>query len=444
MDTYIYLDTARLGQMCPEAQAADRDFARLAGEEAGSLYYDLFLRGGFFGLPRSLRNRYPGLSDWCGVPTLKRRIQTALRMPAQRTVLLANRTAQLVRLACRAMCQRCENILVTDMLWPAYRKTLETECLRSGRTLTTVPLTTAVFYDRITQAELIDRLVGTYRHENCDGLMLSAVTCHGVRMPISEIVETIAQTRRPGFVAIDAAQAVNHVPLHDTAEHADFLITGTHKWLRAYHPMGLGFCCRPRAERWIGETFRNMLQRGELDDPLLRFTSKLETDTCEPFSETVNLAPLFTTTAAIGRIWRAEQGRETEFSGQLANSDRLAHLAENPPWKPLRPDISARSGILLLHAKSQETKTASPDKLRTAFRRRGIALSAYDGGLIRTALPPDSVSLADLSLVRSALHACPSQIPVHWPVFFEPVPDFVHYKRPECSAILNLYCVVDR
>ena len=114
---------------------------------------------------------------------------------------------------------------------------------------------------------------GPYRHENCDGLLLSAVTCHGVRMPISEIVETISQIRRPGFVVIDAAQAVNHVPLHDTAKHADFLIAGTHKWIRAYHPMGLGFCCRPRAERLIGETFHEMLQRGELDDPLLQFTS---------------------------------------------------------------------------------------------------------------------------------------------------------------------------
>ena len=84
MSTCLYLDTARLGQMCPEAQRADRDFARLAGEEAGSLYYDLFLRAGFFSLPPSLRSRYPGLADWSGVPALKSRIKTALGLPARK------------------------------------------------------------------------------------------------------------------------------------------------------------------------------------------------------------------------------------------------------------------------------------------------------------------------------------------------------------------------
>ena len=47
MFPFLYLDTARLGRMCPEAQAADRDFARLAGEEGCSLYFEHFLRWGF-------------------------------------------------------------------------------------------------------------------------------------------------------------------------------------------------------------------------------------------------------------------------------------------------------------------------------------------------------------------------------------------------------------
>ena len=39
-----------------------------------------------------------------------------------------------------------------------------------------------------------------------------------------------------------------------------------------------------------------------LDDPLLRFTWELETGTCQPFTETVNLAPLFTVTGAVERV----------------------------------------------------------------------------------------------------------------------------------------------
>jgi hypothetical protein len=40
MTSCLYLDTARLGRMCPEAQAADRDFARFAGDEGCSLYFE--------------------------------------------------------------------------------------------------------------------------------------------------------------------------------------------------------------------------------------------------------------------------------------------------------------------------------------------------------------------------------------------------------------------
>ena len=54
MASTLYLDTARLGRMCPEAQAADHDFARLAGEEGCSLYFEQFLRWGYMALPQSL------------------------------------------------------------------------------------------------------------------------------------------------------------------------------------------------------------------------------------------------------------------------------------------------------------------------------------------------------------------------------------------------------
>ena len=73
MSTFVYLDTARLGQMCREAQAADRDFVRLAGEEGCSLYFEDFLHGGYFGgLSPRRRRRFPNLSGWEGLATLKR------------------------------------------------------------------------------------------------------------------------------------------------------------------------------------------------------------------------------------------------------------------------------------------------------------------------------------------------------------------------------------
>jgi len=406
MSTCLYLDTARLGQMCPEAQRADRDFARLAGEEAGSLYYDLFLRAGFFSLPPSLRSRYPGLADWSGVPSLKNRIKTALGLPRSRPMLLANRSALLVRLACRALCRRCENVLVTDMLWPAYRAILEDECRQQRRTLTTLPIQRAVLRDRIDQAELTDRLLECYARENCDGLFVSAVTCHGVKLPIPEIVSAASRVHQPKFVVVDAAQAVNHIPLRSTAPHCDFLVAGCHKWLRAYHPMGLGFCCRPEADSIVGEVSREMTERGQLDDPLLQFTWELETGRCETFSETVNLAPLFTAAAAVSRIWQSPLGRNQAFDRQLANTDRVEEVTDGTGWQPVRPESSMRSGILLLQAKRRETRSAPPDALRFTFRSRGLAVSAYVGGLIRTSFLADTLPSPRLRLLRSALQRC--------------------------------------
>lgn len=406
MDTCLYLDTARLGQMCPEAQQADRDFARLAGEEAGSLYYDEFLRAGFFSLPPSLRRRYPGLSDWSGVPSLKSRMKIAIGLPRARPLLLANRSAVLIRLACRALCRRCENVLVTDMLWPAYRAVLEDECRQQRKRLTTLPLQSLVLNDRIGQAEVVDRFVECYGRENCDGLLLSAVTCRGVRLPIPQIVPAVSRVRRPGFVVVDAAQAVNHTPLRLAAPHCDFLVAGCHKWLRAYHPMGLGFCCRPAADEIMADVGREMTECRQLDDPLLSFTWELENDRCEAFSETVNLAPLFTAAAAVSRLWHSPHGRSEEFDRQIASTDRVADIAASAGWQPVRPTVSLRSGILLLRAKRSETRSTPPDTLRCAFRRRGLAVSAYVGGLVRTSFLADTLSPPGLSQVRSALVRC--------------------------------------
>ncbi len=74
---------------------------------------------------------------------------------------------------------------------------------------------------------------------------------------------------------VDGAQAFNHVPLRNVAESCDLLLTGCHKWLRAYHPLGLAFCCREQSEGFIQTVCREMVVRGELDDPLLSFATQL-------------------------------------------------------------------------------------------------------------------------------------------------------------------------
>lgn len=406
MSSCLYLDTARLGRMCPEAQAADHDFARLAGEVGCSLYFEQFLRWGYSSLPPSLSRRYRALSFWAGVTAFKRDLKTVLAIDRKRRVFVANRSAQLVRLAARALCRRCENILVTDMEWPCYMAVLETECRKTGQLLTKVPIRQAVFRDRITKQELADRLATEYRQRDCDGLFLSVVTYQGVLVPIQEILEGIGEIYRPRFVVADGAQALNHVPVRQTAENCDLLLTGCHKWLRAYHPLGLGLCCRPQSEGFVERVCREMALRGELDDPLLSFTDQLEGRASDRFSETVNLAPMFTAAAAVRAMIRSERTKHAELSIQIENAERLSEQCRAAGWHPIRPDSPMNSGILLLEATDPQTRIAPIDRLRERFLTGGIALTAYDGGIIRASLPVQPLSPGDQAVLRSALTRC--------------------------------------
>ena len=137
-------------------------------------------------------------------------------------------------------------------------------------------------------------------------------------MPIRELVEALGEADRPRFVVVDGAQAVNHVPLRLAAEYCDLLLTGCHKWLRAYHPLGLAVCCRAATEGLAMAVCREMFSCGELDDPLWSFATQLETERLESFSETVNLAPLFTAAAAVRAMIRS--GRDQ--TGRVRRPDR--------------------------------------------------------------------------------------------------------------------------
>ena len=406
MSPCLYLDTARLGRMCPEAQAADHDFARLASEEGCSLYFEQFLRWGYSSLPPYLGRRYPALSFWAGVTAFKRDLKTVLAIDRQRQVFVANRSAQLVRLAARALCRRCENILVTDMEWPAYMAALTAECRRTDRILTIVPVWQAIFRDRIGQDELVGRLASHYRQEDCDGLFLSAVTFQGVQMPISETIDAIGPANHPRFTVVDGAQAFNHVPLRVTAESCDLLLTGCHKWLRAYHPLGLAVCCRRSSEKYLSTILCEMQEQGDIDDPLLTFTAQIESQSTESFSETVNLVPMFTAAAAVRRMFRSARSKHEELATQMMNADRVAEQAAAVGWRPTRPTLSLQSGVLLLEPRSRDTCQAPTDVLRQRFLNAGVALTAYEGGLLRTSLPDCLLATGDESQLQAAFLRC--------------------------------------
>lgn len=403
MDTCLYLDTARLGPMCRQAQAADRDFARLAGEEAGSVYFEQFFKWGFTCLPRSMARRFPGLSSWSGIDGFKRDLTGVLAVPPDTRILIANRSAELVRLAARALFSRCQRVMTTDMLWPAYRRILLGEAIRCHGEIATVPAEQAILRDGMPADELARYLAGQYAKCHCDGLFLSAVTFHGIRLPIQDLVAQLAGHSTPRFVVVDGAQAVNHVPLAMAADYCDLLLTGCHKWLRAYHPLGLAFCPRDSSRRVISDTCRAMYASEDLDDPLLRFLHELDDRNADRFSETVNLAPLITAGAAVREVFGSRLSRRDELESKIHDTNCASEEAARSSWRPIRPAESLRSGIVLLEATRRETRSAAVDVLREQFRRVGITLTAYTGGVLRASFPAERLTGSGWRLFRRSL-----------------------------------------
>ena len=246
MATILYLDTARLGRMCPEARAADHDFASL-GQRRRAARCTLNISCG--GASPAFPNLWPGATPACpsGLAStfFKNELKAVLAMPRQRQVFLANRSAQLVRLAARFLCQRRDNILVTDLEWPAYLNILAAECQQPGRQITMVPVRQAIFRDRIAPEDLAGYLAAEFRRDHCDGLFLQCGHLPG--SPPAGPGAGPGPGPTPPAAWCGSRWSPGPQPRSPGSGRGLLrpALAGCHKWLRAYHPLGLALCCRP-------------------------------------------------------------------------------------------------------------------------------------------------------------------------------------------------------
>ena len=399
----LYLDTARLGRMTPSAHDANLDFVRLTAEEPSSLYFEKFLRDGRDAWPAQYRERFPGLGCWGGPAELKRSLAQLAGTCDSRRVLLASRSAQLMMLAARLLFRTCRKVLATDMSWPAYRTILETEASRTGNSLATVPVRRLILNDGITADELTTLLAAEFVGRECDGLFVPAIDNLGIRLPVEGLVRDISRGAEVRFVVVDGAQAFSHIPIRSCLQKCDFFIAGCHKWLRAYHPMGVAFCGQNAFHNHIVRTVDAMLESFGLDDPLLRFTQQLESKRLDGYSETVNLTPLFSCAGAICDVPKSEHERDESFHNRKANAELLCDAAESTDWCPIRPSGDLQTGILLMQTQRPDTRRTDPDELRASFQDCGIVLSAYDEGLIRLSMPEQPLEAPAVERVRESL-----------------------------------------
>lgn len=403
--TRLYLDTARLGLMSRSAQQAHRDFVRFCGEEGCSLYFDQLLCDGFHTWPGRLRHQYSGMRHWRSVAELKQCLRQGAGVGDHRRVFLANRSAQLMRLAARLLFQRCRRVLVTDLGWPSYQQILAAEIRHNSDAETAlVPIRGFILHDRATVEEVVDRIAFRYQVENCDGVFLPLVSNDGVRLPIDAICRAIRRIRTSKFTVLDGAQAFCHTPPEPGLRSCDIYLAGCHKWLRAGNlPMGMAFCPRRRSENFIERTCQQMLKSAELDDPLLVFTRQLEDHTMEAFSETVNLASMFSCRAALDDWNLDNRSIRLTFQIRLENARRVATVASEVGWRPLLPDTELCSGILLLQAKDRRLRTVPPEDIRMRLQAHGIAATCYRYGMIRLAMPHNPLTESEIAILEGSL-----------------------------------------
>lgn len=381
----LYLDTARLGQACPEALQAQHDFNRLSADDP-SMYCEAFFREGARGWPDARLNEYPAFGSWEGIEPFKQQIAGRFAAETSHDLFLASRSAQLVRVAARTLFRTCRNVLTSDLNWPHWQAIVAEEAARSRQQVTIASVQDAVFNDHLTARELARLLTDTFITNECDSVFLPAVSNLGIRLPIHDLLTELKQTGQLRFVLVDAAQSFCHLP-EPTPPLADVTITGCHKWLCGALPLGIAACGCPIIAEQIRAILESSDSSVDLDDPLLRFSQQICHHSVDHYSETVNVAPLFSANAAIRSPRIDADLLQKQISRRLHNVEAIVQATSGTAWKPVEPDASLRSGIVLLRSSSCSIQSLDSDALRSRFRDHGVALSTYDHGLARISAP---------------------------------------------------------
>lgn len=308
-------------------------------------------------------------------------------------VRLASRSLTLVQAASRRLFRVARHVLTTDLSWPTYQRVVEDRAARIGRRVKTVLIRESILRNNWTTADVADYLARAFLAEHCDALFLPAVDHLGIRVPVGEVVRRIRRRAELRFCLIDAAQALAHVPLEDSLAYADVLIAGSHKWLGAYLPLGIGF--------WRGDE----LPESRIGDPLGRFTAALDGNHLDGFSETANVTPLLACAGAVTD--RLAERNSKPFRG-VGTDEWLGSLPQPPEaWRPMQPCVAMRSRITLLTSPSLQYQQLSADALRRLWLDAGVIVSAYDGGMVRLSMPvtpPHTAAAAQTERLAAELH----------------------------------------
>lgn len=196
------------------------------------------------------------------------------------------------------MFQVCGNVLTTDLSWPTYQDVVTKQALTSGGHVTTAPLRDTIFHEGWTADDVTSFLAKSIHRQPLRRNIPAG------RRPFGNPSSRPGHRRANPTNQSDSVrsrrcrQAFCHVPIDESAAVADFVVTGSHKWMRSGQPMGIGLFGRDSTQLLISNTLRKISSTGGDLDPLLQFTEQLDCGRLTGHSETVNLTSLFSCGAA--------------------------------------------------------------------------------------------------------------------------------------------------
>jgi len=401
VDGTLYLDTARFGRMRLRARDAATDFARLCTDEGGSRRVEELLGGGYRAWPDPLCRRYPGLSDWGGLASLRRDLRSLLGAPPESEILLAARSATLMRIAARTLARRCRRILHTDLEWGSYVGLLRGEARRNVGEIVSLPVRRLIVERMIDPEEVTQFVADACRRQSALGLFLTDISHDGIRFPVAAVVRELERRGERPLVIVDGSQAIGQAPA--AIEGCDLYLGGAQKWLRAGHPIGIAVAPRLATRECFARVADELVGSGEAGDPLLDFVHQVGREGSHPYGETADLGAVFCLAAAVRAQIAERSGVEGHFRFRLANAARVRELAREVGWEPLEMSRAFRSGIQLLIATATELQSLPAERLRSELHRRGVAGTAYAGGLVRLSMIGELWEGEDLHVIRSAL-----------------------------------------
>ena len=395
MHTELYLDTARLGQMCRGARLAEQDFCWLVSQLGSPLYLERFLTDGFESLPYRLRRRGRGLACWQGLARLGKSLGRFVHQPSGLPTYFFGQSSEMLRFAAEALCSQAHRILVTDLCWPPYLHALRHVAKERERDVCLVKLNGLVSSDVASSADVVDRVSRTYRAKGCNGVFLSDISYLGVNLPVEQLLADLD----PSFAVIDGAQALHQRTVDLTKLPCDLYLAGTQKWFGAFHPLRLVFVGRERNMSSVNDVARSHLVSNYADE-LFRFHEEVKSSKYPPFGTTVNVSPLICAAGALKQAKQQTKAHHDHWQVLRTNAEMFVQWTAASRWQSLKVHSSLGSGIVHLLAMEE---AISQGRLRRDLAKHGVVATAYDDGSLRFSMPRSYLSLQQLSLVSHAL-----------------------------------------